>query len=77
MCISIICLRSHRLGNQILYKNKPRPTIITFLRYVGAKIFENKRKLKGKRISVSESITKTRMEKLQKARQEQFPECLV
>ena len=42
------------------------------MRYVRAKIFENKRKLKGKRISVKESIAKTRMKKLQKAREEQF-----
>ena len=54
--------RSHRLGN--LDKWKPRPIIIKFFRYnVRARIFKNKRKLKGKRTSVTESLTKTRMEK--------------
>ena len=63
--------RSHRLGNWKLDKSEPRPIFIKFSRYnVRAKIFENKRKLKGKRISVMESLTKTRMEKPQKAREE-------
>ena len=45
---------------QNLDKNKPRPIIIKFLRYnVRAKNFKNKRKLKGKRISVTESLIKT------------------
>ena len=65
---------SHRLGNRKLDKNKPRPIITKFSRYnvrvVRARIFKNKRKLKGKRISVKESLTKTRIEKLQKAREE-------
>ena len=63
--------RSHRLGNRKLDKSKPRPIIIKFSRYnVRARIFKNKRKLKGKRTSVTESLTKTRMEKLEKARKE-------
>ena len=63
--------RSHRLGNQKLDKNRPQPIIIKFLRYnVRARIFKSKRKLKGKQISVTESLPKTRMEKLQKAREE-------
>ena len=63
--------RSHHLGNWKLDKNKPRPTIIKFSRYnARARIFKNKRKLKGKRISVTEIPRKTRMEKLQKAREE-------
>ena len=45
---------------QNLDKNKPRPIIIKFLRYnVRAKNFKNKRKLKGKRIIVTESLIKT------------------
>ena len=64
--------RSHRLGNRKLDKSKPRPIIIKFSRYnLRTRIFKNKRKLKGKRISVTESLTKTRMEKLQKGRKEQ------
>ena len=59
--------RSHHLGNRKPDKSKPRPIIIKFSRYyVGAKIFKNKRKLKGKRISVTESLTKTRMEHCRK-----------
>ena len=62
--------RSHCLGNRKINKSKPRPIIIKFSRYnVRARIFKNK-KLKGKRTSVTESLTKTRMEKLQKAREE-------
>ena len=56
--------RSHYLGNRKLYKSKLRPIIIKFCRYnVKARIFKNKRKLKGKRTSVTESLTKIRMEK--------------
>ena len=48
--------RSHRLGNRKLDKSKPRPIIIKFSRYnVRARIFKNKRKLEGKRTSVTES----------------------
>ena len=63
--------RSHRLENRKLDKSKPRLIIIKFCRYnVRARIFENKRKLEGKGTSVTESLTKTRMNKLQKAREE-------
>ena len=59
--------RSDRLGNRKPDKSKPRPIIIKFSRYnVRAKIFKNKRKLKGKRISVTEGLTKTRMEHCRK-----------
>ena len=69
---------SHRLGNQKLDKSKPQPITINFSRYnVRAKIFKNKRNLKGKRISITESLTKTRIEKLQKATEEhKFPKDL-
>ena len=63
--------RWHDLGNRKLDKNKPRPIIIKFSRYnVRAKIFENERKLKRKRISVTERLTKARTEKLQKGKEE-------
>ena len=63
--------RSHRLGNQKPDKNKPWCIVMKFLRYNRrAKNFKNKQILKGKRISVTKSITKTRMEQLQKAREE-------
>ena len=46
--------RSNRLGNGKPDKNKPRPIFIKFSRYnARAKIFKNKRNLKGKRISVT------------------------
>ena len=60
--------RSHCLGNRKFDTSKPQPIIIKFSRYnVRARIF--KKKLKGKRTSVTERLTKTRMEKLQKARE--------
>ena len=63
--------RSHCLGNQKLEKSKLQPIIIKFSRYnVRAKTFKNKRKLKEKRPSITESLKKTRTEKLQKAREE-------
>ena len=55
--------RSNFLGNRKPDKNKLRSIIIKFSRYnFRAKIFKNKRKLEGKRISVTESLTKTREE---------------
>ena len=63
--------RSHGLGNRKLDKSKPQPIIIKFSRYnVRARIFKNKKKLKGKRTSVTESLAKTKMEKLQKVKEE-------
>ena len=63
--------RSHHLGDRKLDKNNPRPIVIKFPRYnVRAKIFKKKRKLEEKRINITESLTKTRMENLQKAREE-------
>ena len=55
--------KSYCLVNQKPDKNRPWPIIIKFSRYnVGAKIFKNKGKLKGKKISVTKSLIKTRME---------------
>ena len=51
--------RTHRLSDQKPDKNNPR-----------VKIFRSKRKIERKRNSVTESLTKTRMEQLQKAREE-------
>ena len=53
--------RSHCLGNQKLEKSKLQPTIIKFARYnVRAKTFKNKRKLKEKRPSITESLKKNK-----------------
>ena len=63
--------RSHRLGAP---KNdgKKRPIIIKFVRYnTRCRTFKNKKKLKGKSISVTESLTKKSMEALKKAREDQ------
>ena len=63
--------KSHGLDNRKHDKNESWSIVIKFSRYnVRARILTNKRKLKGKQISVTESITKTRMEKLHRAREE-------
>ena len=62
--------RSQRLGAP---KNngKSRPIVIKFARYkTRCRIFKNKKKLKGKSISVTESLTKKYMEALKKARKD-------
>ena len=62
--------RSHRIGAP---KNngKSRPINIKFVRCnTRCKIFKNKKKLKGKSISVTKSLTKKRMEALKKARED-------
>ena len=61
--------RSHRIGKK-KSNGKARPIIVKFARYnVRRKVFYNKKKLKGKNISITESLTKFRMEKLQEARE--------
>ena len=57
--------RSHRLGKPKRKDNKPRPIIVKFARYaVRREIFMNKRKLKGKRLLITESLTSSRMQLL-------------
>ena len=54
--------RSHRLG-KLKKDNKPRPIIVRFARYALTKrIFLNKRKLKGKRLLITESLKSSRMQ---------------
>ena len=63
--------RSHRLGKKKEPGSKPRPIIVKFLRYNDRrKVFTNKKKLKGTRISITESLTVTRMKYLTEARDE-------
>ena len=63
--------RSHRIGKIKKINNKPRPIIVKFSRYnTRNKIFMNKKKLKGKGISITESLTVKRMEMLKNAREE-------
>ena len=59
--------RTHRIGK--VNNGKARPIIVKFARYnVRKKIFHNKRKLKGKNISITESLTMLRAKKLNEAR---------
>ena len=62
--------RSHRLGKVKRNGNKPRPIIVKFARYaVRNKVFSNKKKLKGKKLLITESLTVYRMKLLDEARQ--------
>ena len=62
--------RSHRIGKK-KEGNKSRPIIVKFSRYNARhKIFSNKKRLKGTNISITESLTATRMAKLKEARDE-------
>ena len=61
--------RSHRVGKFDMYKTNPRLVIVKFSHYnVLHNVFANKRKLKGKEISISENLTKLRLVKLNEAR---------
>ena len=55
--------RTHRIGK--VNNGKSRPIIVKFPRYnVRKKVFHNKQKLKGKNMSITESLTKIRVSKL-------------
>ena len=59
--------RTHRIGK--VNNGKSRPIMAKFARYnVRKKVFRNKRKLKGKNMSITESLTKIRVSKLNEAR---------
>ena len=59
--------RMHRIGK--VNNGKSRPIIVKFSRYnVSKKVLHNKRKLKGKNMSITESLTKIRVSKLNEAR---------
>ena len=63
--------RSHRLGNpKKSIKAEPQPTIKKFVRYnTRSTIYRNNKGLKGKGISVTESLTTKRFKMLEKARE--------
>ena len=62
--------RTHRLGKGKLDNNVPRPIIVKFTRYnVRNRVFKTKKKLKGKAVSITESLTKIRVVELKKARE--------
>ena len=59
--------RTHRTG--VPSKGKNRPTIAKFVRYIDRRrVFTNKKRLKGKNISITKSLTKIRMSALKEAR---------
>ena len=60
--------RSHRIGNPKT-KKKSRPIIVKFVRYYDRRdVFMNKKCLKGKGKSITESLTAFRMQKLKNAK---------
>ena len=60
--------RSHRLGKS--QAGKIRPVIVKFARYhTRNKILRKKKLLKGKQVSITESLTKRRMAELKEARE--------
>ena len=62
--------RTHRLRKLKLHNNVPRPIIVKFTRYnVHNRICKTKKKLKGKTVSITESLTRRRAVKLKKARE--------
>ena len=62
--------RTHRIGNPKNTDEKSRPIIIKLVRYNDSrKIFDNKKKLKGKKIAFTESLTVTSMKKFNEARE--------
>ena len=61
--------RTHRIGKVKEDSRHKRPIIVKFIRHNDKhKVFRNKKRLKGKKVSITESLTKTRMAKLNEAR---------
>ena len=61
--------RNHRIGKTKDNNKHRRPIIVKFASHNDKhKVFRNKKRLKGKKISITESLTKTRMAKLNEAR---------
>ena len=59
--------RTHRIGNPKSGNKRPRPIIVKFARYnIRRKVFVNKKMLKNTGISITERLTKHRMEFLKK-----------
>ena len=62
--------RTHRIWNTRNVNEKPRPIIIKLVRYKNRKkIFDSKKKLKGKKIAITKSLTVMRRKKLNEARE--------
>ena len=59
--------RCHRLGRRKDGQVKKRPIIVSFCSYRNKKLaFDNKKKLKGRKLGITESLTRTRYMLLQK-----------
>ena len=69
--------KSHRIGQSRQPGEKLRPIIVKFVRYNHYNImFRNKKKAKGKKILITESLRTSRMEKLKEARElHVFSQC--
>ena len=68
--IEVAIDRTHRIGNPKKKKKKVWPLIVKFVRYYERKeVFCKKKYLKGKGISITESLTTFRMKKLKEARE--------
>ena len=62
--------RTHRIGKKSDSGSKPRPVIVKFAKCnIREKVFKSEKKLKGKNISITESLTKYRMSVLNEARE--------
>ena len=62
--------RTHGLGKRKLDNNVTRPIVVKFTRYnVRNRIFKTNKKLKGKTVSITESLTKRRVVELKKVRE--------
>ena len=60
--------RTHRIGAPPKQSGKVRPVIVKFVRYNDRrKIYENKKLLKGIKVSITESLTAHRVAKLKEA----------
>ena len=63
--------RTHWIGRNDKRSNQPRPVIVKFIRCNDSKkTFSKKKQLKDSGVSTTESLTKLRMSKLAKAREE-------
>ena len=68
MEVAIDC--KHRIGNPKKKRQKARPILAKFIRYYDRKeVFSKKKHLKIKGISITESLTRFRMNKLEEARE--------
>ena len=62
--------RTRRIREPKKTRGKTRPIIVKFVRYNDRnRVFRNKKKLNGQKISITESLTKIGMDKLRQAKE--------